>query len=194
MQTITRSASFAASALVSTTWSAMPSSATRLRVASDRAVADDRRAPRPARARRARDRGADQADTDERETVEQRIARIVHAFLPTKSASAVDHQAVRLLGADRHAQRIRQAGRRRPAAGSGRAWSGTRRRPPRCGPWSSGKWISMKLAMLGVTSSPSLRDLFGQPGQPVCRYARARVSTCAASPIAAMPAAIAGAN
>ena len=39
MQTITRSAPFAASALVATTLSAMPSSTTRLRVASERAVA-----------------------------------------------------------------------------------------------------------------------------------------------------------
>ena len=39
MQTITRSASFTASALVATTLSAKPSSTTRLRVASERAVA-----------------------------------------------------------------------------------------------------------------------------------------------------------
>ena len=121
MQTITRSAPSTAAALVSTTWSAMPSSATRLRVAAERAVATivlhD-----ALRARRARDRGADQADADQRQAVEEGLCHAVTPSSPMNSASAFDHEPVRLLAADRHAQRIRQLDRPRRGAGSGRAW------------------------------------------------------------------------
>ena len=40
-------------------------------------------------------------------------------------------------------------------AAPGRAWSGTHPHHPRCLPFSSGKWIRMKFATLGVTLRPS---------------------------------------
>ena len=58
------------------------------------------------RARRARDRGADQADADQREAVEQ--GRFGHAAFPHELGERRDHEPVRLLGADGHAQRVRQ--------------------------------------------------------------------------------------
>ena len=70
---MTRSAPSTASALVSTTWSAMPSSTTRLRVASERAVATIVRTAPCSRAARAIER-ADQADADQREAVEDGAA------------------------------------------------------------------------------------------------------------------------
>ena len=70
MQTMTRSAPATAAALLSTTWSASPSSATRRRVSAVRARRHDL-AHRALRARRARDRRADQADADQGQAVEQ---------------------------------------------------------------------------------------------------------------------------
>ena len=174
MQTITRSASFAASALVATTWSAMPSSATRLRVASERAVATIS-LHRALRARRARDRGADQAGSADQSARRFEAEGSRSLLCPSidlrtlarmNSASALHHQPVRPPRCRPSCAGIRAGGRRRRGAGSGRGWSGTRRRPPRSGPWSSGKWIRMKFAMLGVTVEPELAHLVGQPGEP----------------------------
>ena len=114
-----------------------------------------------------------------------------HAGLPQEFRQRLHHQPVGLLAADRHAQARSAACRRRPGAGSARAWSGTHWRPRRCGPCCSGKWISTKLATLGVTLRPSLPiSSVSQASQRVlCSRER---SWCAVSSIAAMPAAIAG--
>src|SRR5271167_919778 len=108
MQKITRSAPATAAALVSTTWSAMPSSMTRRRVAAERAVATMLRTTFWARAARA---------------IEEPISPTPMSARRSNSGSAMgrgrrssqelrqrrDHEAIGLLGADAHAQRIRQA-------------------------------------------------------------------------------------
>ena len=76
-----------------------------------------------------------------------------------------DDEPVGFLGADGHAQRIRQlvaadAAQDQSARGEERV--GVRRGLA----FVSGKWISRKLATLGVTFSPSLSNLLGQPGEP----------------------------
>ena len=87
------------------------------------------------RARCARDRGADQPDADQRQPVEER-GRFAHAAFPRNSPSALTTSRLASSVPTRHAQAHSAACRRRPGAGSGRAWSGRRRRPSRCGPWS----------------------------------------------------------
>ena len=77
--TITRSAPAAAAALFSATWSASPSSATRCRVAAERAVATISRTT-PCRACCARDRGADKPHADQRQAVEQGRALFGHGI------------------------------------------------------------------------------------------------------------------
>ena len=102
---MTRSASLTASALVSTTRSTMPSSM-HPRAGFCRARGGDDLAREPLRPRGARDRAADQAEADQRDAFEERR----RAHLPRHEvAQAVDHEAVGLLGADGHAQRVRQA-------------------------------------------------------------------------------------
>ena len=74
------------------------------------------------RARRARNRRADQADADQRQAVEQRCGLVTASRrLCQKFLERRDHEPVRLLGADAHAQRVRQLVGRRPGAGSVRA-------------------------------------------------------------------------
>ena len=69
--------------------------------------------------RGARDRAADQAEADQRDALEVRV----RAHLPAmKSRKPVDHEAVGLLGADGHAQRMRQAVVLQRRAARGRAW------------------------------------------------------------------------
>ena len=86
IETMTRSAPATAAALLSTTWSARPSSATRA-PRRRRAGGGHDRAHHALGARRARDRGADQTDADQRQAVEER--RVAgHAGRPMNSASA----------------------------------------------------------------------------------------------------------
>ena len=74
-----------------------------------RARGRDDRAHDALRARRARDRGADQADADQRQAVEAaELLMARHALLPHELRQRRDHEPVRLLAADGHAQRIRQ--------------------------------------------------------------------------------------
>src|SRR5580700_8853076 len=105
MQAMTRSAPSTAAALLSATWSASPSSITRRRVAGERAVATIWPTSRCARAARA---------------IEEPIRPVPISARRPNSGSAMarsrhelcqggDHQPVRLLGADAHAQRMRQA-------------------------------------------------------------------------------------
>src|SRR5919197_858046 len=116
--TITRSAPSAAAALVSTTWSATPSSATRRRVAADRAVATIERAAPCARAARAIEEPIRPIPISAR-----RLNKATSAFMGRSNPAARrtasrlpshelrqrgDHHAVRLLTTDRHAQRVRQ--------------------------------------------------------------------------------------
>ena len=108
MQTMTRSAPSTAAALVSTTWSAMPSSATRLRVAAERAVATIERTALCARAARAIEEPISPTPISARRFEERLGRRAGHPACPMKSASACDHEPVGLLAADGHAQRVRQ--------------------------------------------------------------------------------------
>src|SRR5271170_631177 len=107
-QTMTRSAPAAAAALVSTTWSASPSSATRRRVAAERALAAISRTAPCARAARA-------IDEPIRPTPIRARRLKIGAGVATGSRrfrqevlERRDHKSVRFLGADRHAQRVRQ--------------------------------------------------------------------------------------
>ena len=99
----------------------------------------------PLRARGARDRRADQADADQREAVERWRRRVTPAFRH-ELGERRDHQPVRLLGADGHAQRVRQPIGARPRAGSGRARSGTRRPRRRSCPCVVGKMDQHEIA------------------------------------------------
>src|SRR5579871_785340 len=108
MQMMMQSAPFAASALVSTTSSAFPSSRTRLRVAAERAVATIERTAPWARAARAIDApikptpiSASRSNTGGDFSGTGGLAR--HEL-----AERRDRQPVRLLGADAHAERMRQ--------------------------------------------------------------------------------------
>ena len=166
---MTRSAPSTAAALVSTTWSAKPELGDALARRGGARGRDDR-AHRALRARRARDRRADQADADQRQAVEDGSVR--SRRLPHELRQRLDHQPIGLLAADASCAAHSAACRRRRGAGSGRAGSGTRRRPRRSCPWRSGKWISTKLATLGVTSRPSLRDLLASA-------TRSHLSLCA---------------
>ena len=162
MQRMTRSASLTASALVSTTRSTMPSSATRARVFSERAVVTISPASPCARAARA---------------IEPPIRpKPISAMRLNRSASrahlrrhevaqALDDEAVGLLGADGHAQRVRQAvivQRPQHQAAPGEERIGVCRGLAFLG----GKWIRTKFATLGVTFRPSFVDLLRQPVAP----------------------------
>src|SRR5271154_6558605 len=107
-QTMTRSAPATAAALVSTTWSASPSSATRRRVAAERALAAISRTAPCARAARAIDEPIRPTPIRARRLkigagVATGLRRVRQEVLERR-----DDQPVRFLGADRHAQRVRQ--------------------------------------------------------------------------------------
>src|SRR5216684_3429578 len=107
-QTMMQSAPFAASALVSTTWSAILSSRTRSRVACERAVATIERTAPSARAARAIEEPISPTP------ISASRSKITGAFLGTgrltghELAECGDGEPVRFLGADAHAERIRQ--------------------------------------------------------------------------------------
>src|ERR1700685_4474923 len=100
---MTRSAPAAAAALVSTTWSASPSSATRRRVAAERAVATISRTAPCARAARA----IEEAITPTPSSARRLNSGADAPFVVTASRGfgqkileRGDHEAVRLLGAN----------------------------------------------------------------------------------------------
>src|SRR5580658_1860935 len=132
MQRMTRSASLTASALVSTTASTMPSSFTRARVLAERAVVTISPANPCARAARA----------IEPPISPKPISAILGngsvAFTSTahEIAQRLDHEAVGLLGADGHAQRMRQ-----PVIGQ--------RAQHQAAPGQEGVGFSRGLALLG---------------------------------------------
>src|SRR3984893_8304159 len=107
-QTMMQSAPFAASALVSTTWSAILSSRTRSRVACERAVATIERTAPSARAARAFEEPISPTP------ISARRSKITGTFLGTgrltghELAECGNHELVRLFGTDAHAERIRQ--------------------------------------------------------------------------------------
>ena len=105
MQRMTRSASFTASALVST-HAIDDAELGHPRAGLLRTRGGDDFARQALRPRGARDRAADQPEADQRDAFEERRG----AHLPRHEvAQAVDDEAVGLLGADGHAQRMRQA-------------------------------------------------------------------------------------
>src|SRR6266581_3947470 len=105
-------------------------------------------------------------------------------------AQAIDHEAIGLFGADGHAQCVRQAELLNARS--------TRPRLVRNAsasaavlPFSSGKWIRMKFATLGVTLRPSFvtSSVSQLRHFSVCAF---DIWTCAVSSIAAAAASIAG--
>src|SRR5262245_36447388 len=114
MQTITRSALSTAAALVSTTWSASPSSSARRRVAAERAVATMLRTTPCARAARAIEEPIRPTPISARRLNRTRFAIVSVSSAPLTSGlchergERLDGQPVRLLAPDAHAQRMRQ--------------------------------------------------------------------------------------
>src|SRR3984957_13190591 len=105
MQRMTRSASAAASALLSTTASTMPSSLTRARDFADRAVVTISPASPCARAARA----IEPPISPKPISAILRNGGVAFTSMACEIAQGLDHEAVGLLGADGHAQRVRQA-------------------------------------------------------------------------------------
>ena len=101
-----------------------------------RARGGDDFAGEPLRPRGARDRAADQAEADQRDASGMIGAAFTCAAM--KSRKAVDDEAIGFLGADGHAQRMRQAVIVRARAARGRVWSGTHRPRPRSCPSRAG--------------------------------------------------------
>ena len=107
-QTITRSAPATAAASVSTTWSAMPSSAMRRRVAAERALAAISRTAPCVRAARAIDEPIRPTPISARRLKSGAGLVTASRRLGQKFAKRGNDEPVRLFGADGHAQRIRQ--------------------------------------------------------------------------------------
>ena len=107
-QTMTRSAPATAAALVSTTWSASPSSATRRRVAAERALATISRTAPCARAARAIDEPIRPTPISARRLKSGAGLVTASRRLCQKFLERGDDETVRFFGADGHAQRIRQ--------------------------------------------------------------------------------------
>ena len=129
----------------------MPSSFTRARVFAERAVVTISPASPCARAARAIEPPIRPKPISARRL---ELRRGVH-LRAMKSRKALDHEAVGLLGADGHAQRVRQAvilQRAQHEAALGQERIGLGRGPALFG----GKWIRTKFATLGVTLRPSL--------------------------------------
>src|SRR5882672_7189613 len=147
------------------------------------------RAHRALRLGGARDRGADQPDTDQRESIEQGRRR-AHAAVPRKSFKACT--------TSRLASSVPTVSRK----ALGKPYPATRRRINPClvrnasasaaaRPFVSGKWMSTKFATLGVTLRPSFSiSCVSQASQRL--LCAIEVSWCAVSSMAAMPAFIAG--
>ena len=169
---MTRSAPSTAAALVSTTWSAKPSSATRLRVAAERAVATIARTAPCARAARAIEEPIRPTPISARRLNRARSCGPRH-LRPMNSASASTTSRFGLLGADRHAQRIRQLVGRDAAQDQAAAGRGRRRRPPRSCPWSSGSGSARSSRR---SASPRARACASP------RSARRAISRCARAP------------
>src|ERR1700689_5303567 len=113
-QTMTRSAPATAAALVSTTWSASPSSATRRRVAAERALATISRTAPCARAARAIEEPIRPTPIKASRLKSVAVLLTASRRLCQKFLERRDDEPVGLFGADRHAQRVRQFVRRRP--------------------------------------------------------------------------------
>src|SRR5208282_2365600 len=107
-QTMTRSAPATAAALLSTTWSASPSSATRRRVSAERAVATISRTTPCARAARAIEEPIKPTPIKARRLNSGADFVTASCRFRQELSERGDDEVVRLLLADAHAQRVRQ--------------------------------------------------------------------------------------
>ena len=153
-----------------------------------RARGRDDRAHHAVFARRARNRAADQPDADQREAVDDGSSPL----LPHQLGERRDHEAVRLLGADAHAQRVRQV------IGADRAHHEAARGEQRVGilrglALGLGEVDQDEIADARRDRQAELADFFGEPCEPFLVVLRASARHAPTSAIAATPAAIDGA-